>query len=200
MVVGLARGSSAAQTGTLPAFALILAFAVVAFAAMARGAVAQGGNLGVLAGRGRRRRRRRAAHRPGPHHGRAAPDHRRAGRPARRHDLGDHRNIGPGVSLPVAVVDPRQYAALAAGTPAPRFPAAALARPGGGAAPAGAVPVLVSAAGRAILGQGSELSVAGRELRLHIAGGLASDRRGAGGSQLAVAPAGPWGTWHRSPM
>src|SRR5262249_56991669 len=41
MVVGLARGSSAAWTGTLPAFALILAFAVVAFAAMARGAVAR---------------------------------------------------------------------------------------------------------------------------------------------------------------
>src|SRR5207302_1949316 len=46
---------------------------------------------------------------------------------------------GQGVSLPVAVVDPPQYAALAAGTPAPRFPAAALARPAGGAAPAGAV-------------------------------------------------------------
>jgi len=41
MVVGLARGSSAALAGPLPAFALILAFAVVAFAAMARAAVAR---------------------------------------------------------------------------------------------------------------------------------------------------------------
>jgi len=41
MVVGLARGSSAAQADTLTAFALILAFAVVAFAAMARAGVAR---------------------------------------------------------------------------------------------------------------------------------------------------------------
>ena len=41
LVVGLARGNSAAQTGMLPAFALILAFAVIAFAAMARSAVAR---------------------------------------------------------------------------------------------------------------------------------------------------------------
>ena len=39
MVVGLARGSSGAQAGVLPTFALVLAFAVVAFAAMARAAV-----------------------------------------------------------------------------------------------------------------------------------------------------------------
>jgi len=110
---------------------------------------------------------------------------------------------GQGVSLPVAVVDPRQYAALAAGSPAPRFPAAALARPGAGATPAGAappgtVPVLVSAAGRAILGQGSELSVAGRELRLHIAGGLVSVAGVPAGSQLAVVPR--WALGNQAPQ
>ena len=93
-----------------------------------------------------------------------------------------------GVSLPVAIVDPQRYAALTAGTPAARFPAASLARPSGEAAPAGAVPVLVSPAARAILSQGSELSVAGRELRLHIAGGLAGIAGVPAGSQLAVVP------------
>ena len=188
MVVGLARGSSAAQTGALPAFALILAFAVVAFAAMARGAVAQGnisaswqavGADAVVAAPATGPGLTTAAQRlitgvPGVQ--RAATISVTTG------------TSGQGVSLPVAVVDPRQYAALTAGTPAPRFPAAALARPGGGAAPAGAVPVLVSASGRAILGQGSELSVAGRELRLHIAGGLASVAGVPAGSQLAVVP------------
>ena len=40
MIVGFARGGVAAQAGVLPAFALVLAFAVIAFAAMARSAVA----------------------------------------------------------------------------------------------------------------------------------------------------------------
>lgn len=193
MVIGLARGSSAAQTGALPAFALILAFAVVAFAAMARGAVTQanvvaswqavGADAVVAApptGPGLTTAARRLIT--------GVPGVQRAAMISVTTGTS-----GQGVSVPVAVVDPRQYAALAAGTPAPRFAAAALARPGGGAAPAGApppgtVPVLVSAAGRAILGQGSELSVAGRELRLHIAGGLAGIAGVPAGSQLAVVP------------
>jgi putative ABC transport system permease protein len=187
-VVGLARGSSAAQTGTLPAFALILAFAVIAFAAMARGAVvraetsaswqAAGADAVVAApptGPGLTAAARRLIT--------GVPGVRRAA------TVSVTTGTSPqGVSLPVAVVDPRQYAALASGTPAPRFPAAALAPPGGGAAPAGAVPVLVSPAARAILSQGSELSVAVRELRLHIAGGLAGIAGVPAGSQLAVVP------------
>ena len=39
LVVGFARSGTAAQAAVLPAFALVLAFAVIAFAAMARGAV-----------------------------------------------------------------------------------------------------------------------------------------------------------------
>jgi putative ABC transport system permease protein len=197
MVVGLARGSSAAQAGTLPAFALILAFAVVAFAAMARAAVvradisaswqAVGADAVVVApptGPGLTAAARRTITGvPGVQ--RAAAISVTAG------------TSGQGVSLPVAVVDPRQYAAIAAGTPAPRFPAAALARPGGAAAPAGAVPVLVSAAGRAILSQGGELSVAGRQLRLHIAGGLAGIAGLPAGSQLAVVPR--WALGNRAP-
>jgi putative ABC transport system permease protein len=198
MVVGLARGSSAAPTGTLPAFALILAFAVVAFAAMARGAVAQanvvaswqavGADAVVAApptGPGLTAAARRLIT-GGPGVQRAATISVTTG------------TSRQGVSVPVAVVDPRRYAALAAGTPAPRFPAAALARPGGGAAPPSTVPVLVSAAGRAILGQGSELSVAGRELRLHIAGRLAGVAGVPAGSQLVVVPR--WALGNRAPQ
>jgi putative ABC transport system permease protein len=188
MVVGLARGNSAAQAGTLPAFALILAFAVVAFAAMARGAVVRAETSASWQAAGADAVV--AAPPTGP--GLTAAARRLiTGVPGVRRAATVSVTTGTsaqGVSLPVAVVDPRQYAALAAGTPAPRFPAAALARPGGGAAPAGAVPVLVSPAGRAILSQGSELSVAGRELRLHIAGGLASIAGVPAGSQLAVVP------------
>ena len=188
MVVGLARGSSAARAGTLPAFALILAFAVVAFAAMARGAVtraeisaswrAVGADAVVAApptGPGLTTAARRLIT--------AVPGVRRAATVAVTTGTS-----GRGVSLPVAVVDPRQYAALAAGAPAPPFNAAALARPGRGAAPPGAVPVLVSAAARGIVGPGSQLSVAGRELRLHVAGGLASIAGVPAGGQLVVVP------------
>ncbi|HEY1345582.1 MAG TPA: hypothetical protein VGF54_11385 [Streptosporangiaceae bacterium] len=188
LVVGLARGSSAARGGTLPAFALILAFAVVAFAAMARGAVARaniaaswqavGADAVVAApptGPGLTAAARRLIT--------AVPGVRRAATVAVTTGTS-----GQGVSLPVAVVDPLQYAALAAGTPAPPFPAGALARPGRGVARAGAVPVLVSAAARAIVGQGSELSVAGRQLRLHVVGGLASIAGVPAGSQLVVVP------------
>jgi putative ABC transport system permease protein len=183
MVVGLARGSSAAQTGTLPAFALILAFAVVAFAAMARGGVARAdiaaswqaaGADAVVAAPATGPGITTAAQRlitgvPGVQ--RAATVSVTTG------------TSGQGLPLPVAIVNPRQYAALTAGTPAPPFPAAALARPGGGV-----VPVLVSAPGRAILGQGSGLWVAGRQLRLRIAGTLASIAGVPAASQVAVVP------------
>ena len=193
MVVGLARGSSAAQAGTLPAFALILAFAVVAFAAMARGAVARANIVASWQAAGADAVVAAPPTGPGLT---AAAQRLIIGVPGVQHAATISVITGTlpqGVSLPVAVVDPRRYAALTAGTPGPRFPAAALTRPGGGATPAGAappstVPVLVSAAGRAILSQGSELSVAGRELRLHIVGGLADLAGVPAGSQLAVVP------------
>ncbi|HKA96826.1 MAG TPA: hypothetical protein VKD66_11230, partial [Streptosporangiaceae bacterium] len=197
MVVGLARGSAAAQTGALPAFALILAFAVVAFAAMARGGVARAGISASWQAVGADA----VVSAPPTGPGLTAGARRLiTGVPGVRHAATISVTTGTtdqGVSLPVAVVDPRQYAALAAGTPIPRFPAAALARPGAGAAP-GAVPVLVSAAGRAILSQGGGLSVAGRQLRLHIAGGLASIAGVPAGSQLAVVPR--WALGHLAPQ
>jgi putative ABC transport system permease protein len=198
MVVGLARGSSAAQAGTLTAFALILAFAVVAFAAMTRAGVAradvsaswQAASADAVV----------AAPPTGP--GLTASAQRLiTGVPGVQRAATISVTTGTsdqGVSLPVAIVDPQRYAALTAGTPAARFPAAALARPGGTAAPAGAVPALVSPAGRAIVSQGSELSVAGRRLRLHIAGGLAGMAGVPAGSQFAVVPR--WALGNRAPQ
>jgi putative ABC transport system permease protein len=198
MVVGLARGSSAAQAGTLTAFALILASAVVAFAAMARAGMARadisaswqaaGADAVVAApptGPGLTAAARRLIT--------GVPGVQRAATISVTTGTSDQ-----GVSLPVAIVDPQRYAALTAGTPAARFPAAALARPGGGIAPAGAVPVLVSPAGRAVVSQGSALSVAGRRLRLHIAGGLASLAGVPAGSQFAVVPR--WALGNRAPQ
>jgi putative ABC transport system permease protein len=183
MVVGLARGSAAAQTGLLPAFALILAFTVVAFAAMARGGVTRADVAASWQAVGADAVVTAPATGPG-----LTPAARRliTGVPGVQRTAAIAVTTGTsglGVGLDVVVVDPRQYAALTAGTPAPRFPAA-LARPAGGRP----VPVLVSAAGRAIVGQGSVLSVGGRELRLHIVG---SPPRIAGvpaGGQTVVVP------------
>ena len=140
MVVGLARGSSAAQAGALPAFALILAFAVVAFATMARGAVAQANIVASWQAVGADAVVTAPPTGPGLT---AAARRLITGVPGVQHATTISVTTGTlaqGVSLPVAVVDPGQYAALTAGTPAPRFPAGALARPGGGATPAGTVP------------------------------------------------------------
>jgi len=197
MVVGLARGSSAAQAGTLTAFALILAFAVVAFAAMTRAGVARanisaswqaaGADAVVAApptGPGLTTATQRLIT--------GVPGAQRVARISVTTGTSDQ-----GVSLPVAIVDPQRYAALTAGTPAARFPAASLARPSGEAAPAGAVPVLVSPSGRAVVSQGSALSVAGRRLRLHVVGGVASLAGVPAGSQFAVVPS--WALGNRAP-
>ena len=189
MVVGLARGSAAARAGTLPAFALILAVAVIAFAGMARGGVARADISASWQAAGADAVVTAPATGPGitPAAQRlitGVPGVQRAATISVTTGTSDQ-----GLSLPVVIVDPRPYAALTADTPAPPFPAAALARPGsGGTAPTGPVPVLVSAAGRAILNQGSGLSVAGRVLRLRIAGSPASIAGVPAGSQVAVVP------------
>ena len=191
MIVGLARGSAAAQAGVLPAFALVLAFAVIAFAAMARSAVAAadvaaswritGADAVVtapVAGPGITPAAQRAiAGVPGVQ--RAAAASAAAG------------TSGQGLGLLVVIVDPRSYARLTAAMPLPPFPAAALARPGGPGAALGAgtrVPALVSPAGRDILGNGSGLYVAGRTMRLRVAGSLASFIGVTPGGQFAVMP------------
>jgi putative ABC transport system permease protein len=201
MVVGFARGSAAARGGTLPAFALVLAFAVVAFAAMARAAVtradvsaswqAAGADAVVTAPQ-------------------AGPGITPAAQRVISRVPGVRRfaavsvvtgTSGQGLTLTVAILDPRQYAAMTAGTQAPAFPGAALARPGAGtaasaapagnAAPAGTagpVPVLISPAGRAILPPRGALYAAGRTLTTRTAGLVSAVAGVPPGSQFAVVP------------
>jgi putative ABC transport system permease protein len=189
MVVGFARGSATAGAGVLPAFALVLAIAVTAFAAMARDAVAGASSLASWQATGAdavvhvpaSKARATAA---------ALPLVRRVpGAAAVTTVAVTSGRSDQGLPVTVVVVDPRHYAAFTAATPQPRFPAAALARPAGTSPPsAGRVPVLVSPAARASLseaaaGQGTGLVVAGRDLRLKIAGtvtGIAGARAGSG--------------------
>ncbi len=189
MVVGFARGSAAARGGTLSAFALVLAFAVIAFAAMARGAVSRADVSASW----------QAA---GADAVVTAPDVGPGITPAAQHlitQVPGARHFatlsvvtgtsGQGLTLPVVILDPRQYAALTAATPAQAVPAAALARPPAGpGGPGGPVPVLISPAGRAILGARGGLYVAGRQLGFRMAGTVAAVPGGPAGSQFAVVP------------
>jgi len=187
LVVGFARGSAAARAGVLSTFALVLAFTVIAFAAMARGGVQRadvtaswqetGADAVVTApavGAGiTPAAQRLIAGVPGVR--RTATLSLTAG------------TSGQGLQVPVIIVDPARYAAVTAGTPAPAFPAAALARPAGGAPP-GRVPVLLSAAGRNVLSSRGQLYAAGRQFRIRVAGTLNTIPGAPPGGEFAVLP------------
>ena len=195
LLVGFARGRAAARVGVLPAFALVLAFSVIAFAGMARSAVARadvaaswqvaGADAVVTAppvGPGITPAAQRQIT--------AVPGVRRWAAVAVAQGTS-----GQGLQLPVVIVEPGQYAALAATTPGPAFPAGALTRgvtPAGtssaGTSSASTVPALISPAARVILGPRSGLYVAGRQLRIRVAGTVSAIAGGPAGTQFAVLP------------
>ena len=201
LVVGFARGRAAAQASLLPVFALVLAFTVIAFAAMARGAVARADVAASWSATGADALV-------------TAPEAGPGIIPAAQREItrvpGVQRSAavsvatgtsGQGLQLTVVIVDPAQYAALIAATPGPAFPAAALARPPGASGRAGApglVPALISPAARAILSQRSGLYVAGRQLRIRVAGTVAGVAGAPAGSQFAVLPR--WALGNRLPV
>ena len=200
MVVGLARGNSAAQAGVLPTFALVLAFTVVAFATMARGAVQRGDTVASWQAAGADAVVTAPAVGPGIP---LAAQRQIAGVPGVQRftmlslAMG---TSGQGLQIPVVIVNPLQYAALVAGTPVPPFPGAALARPHAAAgAPPGPVPALLSTAGRDILGPRSALFVAGRTLRLRVAGTLEAIPGAQPGGQFVVLPRWALGTLAPAP-
>ena len=189
MVVGLARGGTAAQAAVLPAFALVLAFAVIAFAAMARGAVQRADVVASWQAAGADAVVTAPAVGPGitPAAQRVISGVPGAQRFATIALTGG--TSGQGIQIPVAIVDPRQYAALTATTPAPPFPAAALAPPRAvSGAPNRPVPVLLSAAGRDILSSHSELFAAGHQMRIRVAGTLNSIPGAQTGGEFVVLP------------
>jgi putative ABC transport system permease protein len=186
MVVGLARGNAAAQAAVLPVFALVLAFTVVAFAAMARGAVQRGDVVASWQAVGADAVVTAPVDGPGitPAAQRLitrVPGVQRAATLSLA-----AATSGQGLQIPVVIVEPRQYAAVTATTPAPPFPASALARPRTG--PAGPVPALLSTAGRDILGTRSTIYVSGRTMRVRVVGALQAIPGAQPGGQFLVLP------------
>ena len=189
MVVGLARGNSGAQAGILPAFALVLAFTVIAFATMARGAVQRGDVVASWQAVGADAIVTAPVVGPG-----ITPAGQRliAGAPGVQRSVTlslDLATSAVGQQISVVIVYPRQYAALIAGTPAPPFPAAALARPrAANGTAAGPVPVLLSVAGRAVFGHRGTIFVAGHRLRIQVVGTLNVIPGAQPGGQFLVLP------------
>ncbi len=170
MFVGLASATRATLRAIVPVFALVLALAVVAFGTAVGDAVRRGevtaswqstGADAIVNGTTSSRPLTAAVQRqiaavPGA--AATAAVSSAAG------VLGGHARVS------VAIVDPASYAAMAAGTPGPPFPAAALARPGSGNSGA-AVPVLASAAAAADLpSRTGSLRVSGLSLAVRVAG------------------------------
>jgi putative ABC transport system permease protein len=169
--VGLARSSCGPRTALLPIFALILALAVVAYGAMVRAAVVRGevaaswqqtGADAVVDASGSYLPLGPAAQRSIA----AVPGAERTATAAVM--TGSPANSG---ALTVAVVNPARYAALIAGTPARRFPAAALARRHAGPGRPGTVPALATRAAAYQLGHGgTALRLGARELTIRVVG------------------------------
>ncbi len=172
--LGLARASRATAAAALPAFALVLALAVVSFAGMVRGAVVSGqvrtswqqaGADAVISEPGTvsEALQRAVAAVPGVEH-LATVGITTAG-------------VAGGGQLDVLVVDPAQYAGLVAGTPLPQPPAAflAAARAGGIPALVAPVPALAAPGLAAALGSGPvSLLIAGYYLQARVIGQAAT--------------------------
>lgn len=169
--VGVARAARTSLRAALPVFALVLTLTVVAFGAAVHTAIHRGEvsaswrqtgadaivrltqDLATLAPA-----ERQISSAPGVLH--AAPVSIQTGA----------TSIGFG--LTIVIVDPAQYAALIADTPAPAFPATLLRQPATGSGRAAtAVPVLVSAPAMRLIKPGaSALQVGVRRLLVHPAG------------------------------
>jgi putative ABC transport system permease protein len=188
--MGLARGAERAAGSLLPVFALVLALAVVTFGGTVRAAVNRGEQAAAwqLAG------------------GDAmvgSPTETIAVTPAAQRAIAAVRGVQRvaaveeqvglvglyaqgGSSFNAAVVDPAQYAALLARTPAPPFPARALARP---AQPSSVVPVLASPDAAASLREaGGVATINGTEFHVSVRGLLASTPAAPSGAPFVVLP------------
>lgn len=173
--LGLARSARASLSAVLPAFALVLALAVIAFGAMVRDAVLRGEvaaswltsgadavvgapALGISLSP---RAQQIIA---------AVPGVRRT---AAVLDLpGSVGAVGFDTPVNITVLDPVRYAAVLTDTPAPPFPAAALARSQGGAR--GLVPVLASPTVAALLHRSPIVTVGIHSVRVRVAGIIVS--------------------------
>ncbi|MGB6456729.1 MAG: FtsX-like permease family protein, partial [Streptosporangiaceae bacterium] len=165
--LGLARAARVSAAAVLPAFALVLALAVVSFAGMVRGAVVSGqvstswqqaGADAVISlpGTVSDALQRKVAAVPGVQHVAVA-------------GIATVEATG-GRQLDVLAVDPDQYAALLAGTPLPQPPPAFTAATKFGAVPALAAPGLAVQLGTAPVG----VLIAGHHIQARVLGQAAS--------------------------
>jgi putative ABC transport system permease protein len=171
--VGLAQATRTSRSAIVPAFALVLALAVVAFGSMIDGAVYRADSS-------------ESWHEVGADALVDAATSSRPLSPAAQREIaavpGAARTatmlvtsgmLLSGTKVTVTVLDPSRYAALVARTPGPAFPAAALARrpARAGTSAAALAPALASASAAGVLSRsGTSLTVAGRTLRLRSAG------------------------------
>jgi putative ABC transport system permease protein len=188
--VGLARGAQRAAATLLPVFALVLALAVVTFGGTVRSAVNRGETATAwqLAGADA------MVGSPGSAISLTAPaiqamaSVRGVQLTATAVEL--NGVFGPyvdnGTTLNAAFVDPRQYAAVLARTPAPPFPAAALARP---ARSGGPVPVVTSPETAALLSAAGDITnINGRVVRVVVKGEVATTPAAPAGEPFIVLP------------
>ncbi len=187
--VALTRAARGSLTGVLPAFALVLALTLAAFAGMVRDAVARGEiaaswqatgadavvNAGQIAGSLTPAAERAIA---------AVPGVRRA--TAVR--IMQWTPSGSG-TISIAAVDPASYAAFAAATPWPSFPASKLAGPRGPPGQPGPVPLLASPPAAAALGSGDfRLLADGGPVTARITGIITTTPALAGTAAFVVMP------------
>jgi putative ABC transport system permease protein len=163
---GLARAARSSPGAVVPGIALVLALAVAAFGILVRTAVTDGQAAQSWQQTGADALiNAQLAYQPPS----AAFERDVSAVPGVRHVALVSVIAGQagGSQVPVAALQPGQYAALLAGAPLPPFPAAALAAPApGGTSP---VPVLVTPAGAASLGPGAgEAAGIGQDAALTI--------------------------------
>jgi putative ABC transport system permease protein len=187
--VGLARGTQRAAAALLPVFALVLTLAIVAFGGTVRAAVARGEQAASwqLSGAD--------AVVGSPATTIALP------LPARQAMAAVHgvqrvatvleltgstgSAVGAGTQINVAVIDPGQYNAVLARTPAPLFPPADLARP-----PAGSpIPIVASPSAAALLrGSGDVATINGSAVHVAVRAELSSSPAAPAGQPFMLVP------------
>jgi putative ABC transport system permease protein len=171
--VGLARATRASATAVLPAFALVLALGVIAFGGMLRSAVVTGdvakswravGADVVI----------NTAEANNPVTPKVLADLKALPGVRRVAAVTEENAVaGNGATLGMIVVDPANYAALRAETPAGRFPARLLARPAQLPGPGTPLPALASPGAAAAIGTKKVLAGV-IQLPIHVVGSIRS--------------------------
>jgi putative ABC transport system permease protein len=184
--VGLARGADRTEQVLLPVFALVLALSVVAFG----GAIASGIRQGEAAAAWQQAGADAVVGSPAATASLPLPAQRAIAALRGVHrwatvieEPGQTGSDGAGTPFNVAVVNPPQYAAVLAATPAAPFPAAALSRR------PGPVPVIASASAASLLRQAGDLVTIGQQIvRVSVTGQISGTPAAQPGTPFLILP------------